>query len=159
MADSVRLEGEQKLLITLKDINDFRAWSVPVVIEVMEFTREILKKEPRKAPGAFSRLATPGQRRAYWAKVSSGEIQHGANGYVRTHKQRDSWASDISSTQTRVRGEVYNDNIYGPWVQGATNQQPFNYVSGWVDTEDALNEADKKTGDLWGEAIMSVIND
>ena len=98
--------------------------------------KEQIEKEPKKAAGAFSRLATPAQRRAFWAKVRSGQAQVDGQGYVRTHKTARGWKVAASG---RYVVKLYNDSEGAPYVYRqppSPSQQPFHAASGWarVDT-------------------------
>lgn len=89
-----------------------------------------LEKYPKKQPGAFSRLATPGQRRAFWAKVSRGEAQVDGQGYVRSYKLSKGWRyRTLESGRRLVR--FYNEVPHAPYVFGTTTQQPFHKASGF----------------------------
>ena len=93
-----------------------------------------LQKDSTKASGAFSRMATPGQRRAFWAKVSSGEARVNAQGYVRSHRLFKDWDKQV--THGGRRGEVWNKNTgnYAQYVQG-DRQQSFHAASNYPTTE------------------------
>lgn len=98
-----------------------------------------LEKYPKKAAGAFSRLATPGQRRAFWAKVRSGEARVDGQGYVRSFKLSKGWRyRTLESGRRLVR--FYNDVPYSHFVFGTTTQQPFHKASGFFTTEEKERE-------------------
>lgn len=93
-----------------------------------------LEKYPKKAAGAFSRLATPGQRRAFWAKVRSGEAQVDGQGYVRSFKLSKGWRyRTLESGRRLVR--FYNDVPYSDYVFGVNTQQPFHKASNFFTTD------------------------
>lgn len=93
-----------------------------------------LEKYPKKAAGAFSRLATPGQRRAFWAKVRSGEARVDGQGYVRSFKLSKGWRyRTLESGRRLVR--FYNDVPYSNYVFDAPTQQPFHKASNFFTTD------------------------
>ncbi len=140
----ITIRGDQQLLQTFADINDFDAWATPPMRRAVEIVKDEAQIQPKKAPGAFSALATPGQRRAYWAKVSSGEITHSdSSGYVRSGKLKRGWETNVTGNRTGVIGFVFNTVNYGGWVQSVENQQPFHFVSGWGDTDDIIENTEK----------------
>lgn len=89
---------------------------------------------PAKAQGAFTRLATPGQRRAFWAKVGRGEAQVGPGGYSRSDQLKQGWRKSV----TDQRGTVTNAVDHSFWVQGERGRQPFHKASGWQTDEQVL---------------------
>ena len=109
-----------------------------------------LEKYPKKQPGAFSRLATPGQRRAFWAKVRSGEARVDGQGYVRSFKLSKGWRyRTLESGRRLVR--FYNDTPYSNFTYDAPVQQPFHKASGFftIDVKEREVAAD----------FQSVLND
>jgi hypothetical protein len=97
-----------------------------------------LAKYPPKAAGAFSRLATPGQRRAYWAKVSSGESSHREGiGYVRSGNLSRRWTTEISPNGRT--GTVGNNAGYAEYVQGE-RQQPFHEASNFPTVDEVAKK-------------------
>ena len=129
---SVEIKGLDALVKKLDSLGQPGAFRRPMTQSVQHIHRK-LAKPPRKAQGAFSRLATPGQKRAFWARVSSGEIEFREGiGYVRTNRLRNSWTTKVSSDGRT--GEVGNIVSYGPFVQGF-RQQPFHAESKWPQTE------------------------
>jgi hypothetical protein len=96
---SITINASQLAGLTrkLKTIDDFQKWGKAPMQKSVKIVQEQAQIEPKKAAGAFSRLATPGQRRAYWAKVKSGEAKHSeSSGYIRSHKLKKGWKTKIS---------------------------------------------------------------
>ena len=103
---------------------------------------EMFSNPPRKKPGAFSRLATPGQKRAYWARVGAGEIDHREGiGYVRSNVLTLKSVSSVEPTSNGIRGTIGTVG-YGRYVVGREQQQGFHAESGWT-TDDAAFKAVK----------------
>lgn len=103
---------------------------------------DTMKEEPKKAKGAFTRLATPAQRRAYWAKVSSGEAIHDENsGYVRRNSAK-LWRYETTPRKVTISNPV----AHGKFVwKGPPRpmQQPFHAASNWPRGDNVLErEAD-----------------
>ena len=82
-----------------------------------------MKRDPGKS-GTWSAWADrhPGARRAYWAKVRSGEAQHGPGGYIRSHKLYRGWKKKVLNNGRR--GEITNDQPYWTYVQGLRQISP-----------------------------------
>jgi len=116
---SVKIEGLEEVTRKLESLNRPGIFQRPMQQALQHIQRKIARP-PRKAQGAFSRHATPAQRRAYWARVNSGEIQHREGvGYVRTNMLRDSWTSRVEN-QGR-RGVIGTNIPYAPYVQSQLN--------------------------------------
>jgi hypothetical protein len=96
-----------------------------------------LQIPPPKQAGAFSRLATPKQKRAYWAKVRARQIEHTANGYKRRGDVVRKWVV-VPIGFGRVK--LSNDHDAAPFVYGKVDQQPFHAASGWPRVDTVLND-------------------
>jgi phage gpG-like protein len=127
----------------LESLDDPKVFRRPMTQSVQHLQRK-LAKQPPKAAGAFSAMATPGQRRAYWAKVSAGDITHGSGGYRRSGILRQGWTTEV--TNGGRRGVVGTNVPYAVYVQGP-QQQPFHAASNYPTTEKvAEEEADTVVG-------------
>lgn len=116
------------VLNIIGDINAFK----PAMVDSLALVHKDMTKQPRKDGTAFSRLATPGQKRAYWAKVASGEARHGPNGYVRSGALKRGWSIEpIQKTMNSLRGVVKNTAAHAVFVQGS-RRQPFHAATGWI---------------------------
>lgn len=106
--------------------------------------QKFLQIPPAKEAGAFSRLATPKQKRAYWAQVRAGQINHGANGYMRRGDLVRKWVVvPIGTGRVKVSNDYSRNGkpvaqfVYGP---GAL-QQPFHAASGWPRVDTVMRDA------------------
>lgn len=117
----------------------------PPMTRSLAYLQDDIAQYPRKAQGAFSRLATPGQRRAYWARVRSGIIRHREGvGYVRSGDTGRKWTTEVRRVTGGVRGILGNNSPGARWVHGKDTQQPFHRESGWLTDEKVLQDnADK----------------
>ena len=123
---TVTVKGLDDVLRKIESLNKPGAFKKPMQLSVDHLWGK-MKRDPAKAPGAFSAMATDGQRRAYWAKVSSGEARHDPNrGYIRSHRLYRGWKKRI--TNSGRRGEIWNDEDYWQFVEGL-RQQPFHAAS------------------------------
>ena len=122
----IEITGLEEIVRKLESLDDPKVFRDPMRRST-EYLKDILSEYPPKAAGAFTDMARPGQRRAYWAKVSSGEISHGSGGYQRTGKTGQGWTIDISTNGRE--GKVGNIKPGARWVYGATTQQPFHAAS------------------------------
>lgn len=91
------------------------------------------KAYPPVGVGNFSRLASPAQKRAYWARVSAGEIdERPGGGYRRTGQLGREWTTDVSPDGRT--GKVGNISDHGQYVMGS-RQQRFHAATGWPKVE------------------------
>jgi hypothetical protein len=148
------IQGLERVSAKLNNLTKFSQWAYKPMTESVEVVRDAIAKYPKKDDGAFSRLATPGQRRAYWAKVRSGEARHREGvGYVRSGTLGRKWLVEVKNTTNGVQGTVGNNTEYGRFVQARANQQPFHRASGWVTEEQAIDKSADQINDIWSNAI------
>lgn len=150
----------------LGKISKFNTAAIEPMEESLALIQDEVAKYPVKNPNAFSQLATPGQRRAFWAKVRSGEagFREGV-GYVRTGKLGQSWTTKIVRSAGKaiagaygLRGEVGTNNRYAQWVQSSKYQQPFHGKSRWVTEKLAMGRVQSKVGDIWQAWIRRILS-
>jgi hypothetical protein len=125
--------------------------------DTVDLVLRVVQKQPPKAQGAFSRLATPKQRRAYWAGVSSGRIPHGPGGYQRTGKLRQKWTREVKPVSNGVRGEVGNNADHAIFVHG-WRQQPFHSVTGYKKTDVVIEEQKKNILRIWQRWAKKILS-
>lgn len=150
----IKVEGLKELVKALND-------SIPpsglksTIRKGADFWDRKLETYPKKQAGAFSRLATPGQRRAFWAKVRSGEARVDGQGYVRTFKLSKGWRyRTLESGRRLVR--FYNDVPYSGFVFGTTTQQPFHTASGFQTVETLEREIAKDFEERLKEYVQGI---
>lgn len=126
----------------------------PALQKSADEIEETMKDAPRKAQGAFSRLATPAQRRAYWARVRSGEAEHSdSGGYVR-QGSANKWEGRVTDTKAVISNPV--DHARYVWGR---SQQPFHAVSRWPQGDDVLqSKADVIVG-FFEDALEKALRD
>ena len=147
MLMTVEIKGLDKLQKKLGNLQNFSRWAYAPMEQAVAIIEDDVKQYPQKRAGAFSSLATPAQKRAYWAKVRSGEITHGAGGYRRTGTLGRKWVSEVKNMPNGVQGVIGNNTEYAKYVHGNANQQLFHFASGWkdenrliMDNEAAINK-------------------
>lgn len=152
------IKGLDRVSAKLRTLQNFSAWAYdPMDASVKEIQRE-LAQYPRKAQGAFSRYATAAQRRAYWAKVRGGEINHREGiGYVRSGTIGRKWTSRVENSINGVRGVVGNNAEGAEYVQGAATQQLFHKASGWTTDQEAIRKTEYERNIRWRMAIRKVL--
>lgn len=156
---SVKIDGLDKVSKKLGNLARFSQWAAKPVEKAAALVHDEVAKYPQKRPGAFSALATQAQKRAYWAKVRSGEINHREGvGYVRSGTLGRKWKVEISYPPNGVRAEIGNNTAYAKYVQGKENQQLFHFASGWVDEEEAINKKSNEINRIFQQAINDVLN-
>lgn len=109
---------------------------------------------PPKAAGAFTALATPRQKRAYWARVRSGQAKQGANGYIRTGNIIRAWTTRKRST-TSV--EVGNAAQGAMFLYDQRAQQPFHAASGWPRVDKFVAENERKVARIIDSEIAKML--
>jgi hypothetical protein len=158
---TIKIEGIEKITRRFDKLIAFQQWASAPMEQTTALIQDKIAKYPRKSPGAFSRLATPGQRRAYWAKVRSGEINHREGmGYVRSGAGGlgGKWVGKVTPTTNGVRGEVGNNAKYVRFVQDDQRQQPFHKASGWVTDKQVIDKTERARATIWRAAIRRVID-
>ena len=155
---TVTIKGLEKVSKKLNNLVNFTMWATPPMQQTVALVHDDIAKMPNKAPGAFSRYATAGQKRAYWAKVRSGEISHGPGGYRRTGTLARKWTTQVSNTPGGVRGEVGNVERYAKYVQSLAQQQTFHKASGWATDVSVLRATEGDRNRVWAAAIRRVID-
>jgi len=129
----------------------------PAMDEAVELVYEVTQDQPQKKPGAFSSLATPGQRRAYWAKVRSGEARHGAGGYIRSGNLKRGWQKRVRALKTKLKGVVFSTKPrYNVYVQGA-KIQPFHKASRWETDKEIAKRNEGAIAAIFDEALKNLV--
>lgn len=136
---TVKIEGLDAVMKKLDSLGKPGVFKTPMTQSVSH-VHDLITKYPRKKQGAFSVLATEGQRKAFWAKVSSKEISlMPGGGYRRSRILGNKWTSKVSADGRR--GEVGNITPYAPFVQSDAGQQPFHAASKWPTVEKVVKKA------------------
>ena len=143
---------------SLNNLKNFqRRMSSPMKKSVDWITKDASKYKP-KAAGAFSQYATPGQKRAYWAKVRRGIIRHGANGYVRTGNTGRKWTKEIKRHSGGVQGVIGNNEPHAIYVHTEAHQQRFHKETGFMTVEKAFEKNKRKIDNEFDKAFREAAN-
>lgn len=153
---TVKIEGLPALQRKLKNVSNFNQWAQKPMRETVDHLFEETQKQPAKQPGAFSAMATDGQRRAYWAKVRSGEARHGPSGYIRSKRLLHGWTKKILRSARGLSGRIENAIPYGRFVQGR-NRQPFHRASGWLTDTQIAGRNSPQVMRFWAEAVEGLL--
>ncbi len=152
---AVKVINLDEKIAGLEALANLRTWVKRPLKRANQLLMEEARDYPTKDPGAFTALATPGQKRAYWAKVGSGEIQHGASGYVRTNKLRDSWQEmKIKLAADRAKSGIESNLPGNQYVMGK-RQQPFHAKSGWLTDEKLASENEREVDFFFQDEIAN----
>jgi hypothetical protein len=154
---TITIEGLDGLNLKFSRIQDFNHWARKPMADTMNDIWDNISKYKPKAQGAFSAMATPRQKRAYWARVRSGEISHGSTGYRRSGTLGRSWTMRMQPSATGLRGEVGNVVGYAKYVQSARQQQPFHRATGFQTDEGAIKDTADKRQMIWRNAIRTLL--
>ena len=136
---TIEIKGMEAIVKKLESLNKPAIFKAPMR-KSLDHLEGKVKRDPTKATGPFSAMATEGQRKAYWAKVSKNPAIHGSRGYIRSHKLYRGWKKRISDGGRT--GLVHNDVPYGQYVEG-TRQQPFHRASNWPRVDKVAKEEAK----------------
>lgn len=131
----------------------------PAMATSLNYMWRRVARNPRKAAGAFSALATDRQRRAYWAKVRGGTIDHRDGvGYVRTGTASRSWTMKIDMPPGAIEGALGNNVDYARFLFSREAQQPFHAASKWPVIEDVADDATPFVNRTFQARIRQIIN-
>lgn len=143
---------------SLNNLKNFqRHMSAPMEKTVNWIIDDVAEYKP-KAKGAFSRFATLGQKRAYWAKVRRGIIRHGANGYVRTGNTGRKWTKEIKRHSGGVQGVIGNNEPHAIYVHTEAHQQRFHKETGFMTVEKAFEKNKRKIDNEFDKAFREAAN-
>ena len=155
----MKIQGLDKLQRKLDTLEQFQRSLKRPMHESVDLVKRKTAVAPKKAAGAFSRMATPGQRRAFWAKVKERpQLFDERVGYRRTNQTRNSWAVEVRNTGRGVQGVVGNNAPGARFVQGREYQQPFHKASGWPVVEDVLDDNADEIGRIFQRHIRRELN-
>ena len=145
----VTIKGLPEIIRKLNSLDDPKVFKKPMTQATDHLHEKIAGKQVRKAPGAFSAMATPGQKRAYWAKVSSGAATHlDGSGYRRSGSAKN-WTTKVSSDgrtgEVGIKGVGHARYLWdGP---PRPMQQRFHAASGWPRVDEVVKkESDTVVG-------------
>lgn len=155
---TITITGLDKTLAKFKTIEQIALHLEPPMTKALNHLQRRLGRYPQKAPGAFSRLATPAQKRAYWAKVRSGEIgTMKGGGYRREGTIGRKWSHRITRHASGITGELTNNAPGAIYVIG-DRQQPFHKASGWPQVDDVTEKESKAVQGYFDAAIRDILN-
>ena len=152
----ITITGLDKVLHKLDTVEKIATHLGPPMEQSLDHLQRRLGRVPRKSPGAFSRLATPKQRKAYWAKVKSGEIGHGANGYIRTGTTGRKFSHRVRRHANGVTGELTNNAPGAVYVIGE-RQQAFHKESGFPQVDDVVEKEGKAIQGYFNATIARLL--
>ena len=160
-----QIKGLDDLQRKLKTLENFqRKMKKPMEESAILVHNYIARQFPKKA-GAFSAMAKPGQKRAYWARVRAGEITHlEGSGYRRSGGMK-AWTKKVKMNSDGVKAEIGNKawsgtwrNIYvGEFIQGK-HQQKWLAASGIRTTVETLDKLDDKIQGKFEKVIKRELN-
>ena len=140
---TIEVTGLDRIAHKLRTVEQIAMTLGPPMQQSMMHLQRRLGHYPRKDPTAFKRLATPRQKRAYWARVRDKKITHDKRtGYRREGTLKRKWSYKVHTSNTFVIGSLTNGAGHGQYVQGE-QRQPFHAASGWP-TVDAVAEKEGK---------------
>lgn len=153
------IKGLDALQHKLKTLSQFSLWATPPMTQSVDLVHKDITTVEPVAEGAFSRLATPAQKRAYWAKIRSGKAKEKpGGGYKRTNLIIQSWTTEVNNTTTGVQGIVGTVQPAAKYVHAAAHQQPFHKVTGWHTDEQAIENTRDAIDRVWSEAVRRKLN-
>ena len=139
------IKGLDELLKHVKSVEELQKKLAPPMVRSLVLIHKDLAKYPRKAKGAFSSMATKGQKAAFWARVGKGIINFREGvGYVRSGATGRKWTSEVRMMGNKIRGVVGNNELGAFFTADPIGQQPFHKASGFITTDDALKRNEPK---------------
>lgn len=155
---TITITGLDKVMHKLKTVDQLALHMEPPMVKSLNHLQRRLGRYPQKAAGAFSRLATPAQKRAYWAKVRSGEIgTTKSGGYRREGTIGRKFSHRIIRSASSITGELTNNAPGAIYVIGE-RQQPFHKASGWPQVDDVAEKEAKAVQGYFDAAIRDILN-
>lgn len=149
--------GLRNILEKIDAIASFSTWGQLPMEQTLEVVKDEIAQYKNKAGGAFSAMATPGQRRAYWAKVRAGEIGHGVNGYIRSGTLGRGWSVKLNVNVNNIEGVIANNTEYAPYVHSASQQQPFHAATRFQTDEGTLAATEGTRKHIWEVVIKRLL--
>ena len=153
----ITITGLDKIAHKLKTTEDIARHLGPPMVQSLSHLQRRVARYPRKDPTAFARLATKAQKRAYWARVRSGEINHGKHGYVRTGTLGRKWSHRVRSGNTFVIGSLTNNAGYGVYVMGE-RRQAFHAASGFKTVDEVAEKEGKAVQGYFNATIRRLLD-
>lgn len=155
---TIQIQGLERLNKKLDRLEDMQRVMHDPMEAAVVLVHDYIAVAPRKKKGAFTAMATPGQRRYYWWAVKEGIIDHREGvGYVRSNLTVKGWYHKVTRISNGLRGEVGTVNKGTPYVQGP-EQQPFHAASGWRTDSEAIEKNRGKINALFAKAIDKELN-
>ena len=152
------IQGLDALQRKLKTLENFQRKLKTPMNKSVKLVHKYWGAKPRKKKGAFSAMATPGQRRAYWARVGSGDIEHGKFGYKRTNQIVNSLETRVNMHSNGVKGVVGTNAPGARYVIGSKQQQPFHKASGWRTNEEVIEAKLDEINALFDKVVKRELN-
>jgi hypothetical protein len=152
----ITITGLEQLTKKLKTVSEIANAMEPPMNQALSHLHRRVGRTVRKAPGAFAAMATDAQRRAYWARVKSGKINHGKNGYERTNNIQRSWTTQVKRTSTHITGTLGNN---APGAIYVHDWQPnFIKASKWPNVNEVVEKEGKAVQGYFDAAIGRIVN-
>lgn len=156
------IQGLEDLQRKFKTLENFQRKMKPPVDKSMKLLQKEWATKPRKKKGAFSALATQKQKRAYWARVSSGEAEHRKGvGYKRTNAIVNAITDsiDISVHSNGVTGKIGTNAPGAKYVIGPQkDQQLFHFASGWKYQEQVIDAKSDEIQKIFKAVVKRELN-
>lgn len=144
LSATVTLVGADAIVSKVTEVANPLSY-ISAMNKAVRLVKDDMQRYPSKAQGSFTRLATAGQRRAFWAKVHSGEARIDGQGYVRQGKLKQGWQTRIEQAPNGLNGIAFNSLRWSMYVQGDNAQQPFHKASRFLTPD---KEIKKRKNDI-----------
>jgi hypothetical protein len=154
---SITVTGLDQVAHKLKTVEQIALHLGPPMDKSLKHLQRRMARYPVKAKGAFSAMATDKQRKAYWAKVKSGEIDNiPGSGYRRTGTTGRKWSTKINKMPNGMTGELTNN---APGAKYVHDWQPnFIKASNWANIDDVSAKEAKAVQGYFNAAIRQLIS-
>lgn len=158
---TITITGDEKVIYKITRLDNIETKIRAPMEESLALLQRTLARQPRKAAGAFSVMATPKQKRAFWAKMrDEPRLFDPRTGYRRTRVLANSWTTKITSIHNGLDGTVGTNTPYAIYVHGSgvPGQQPFHAKSNFVREDHALEMNERKIKNIFNMAIARIVN-
>jgi hypothetical protein len=152
---AITITGLEPVIAKLKRIELIQNELEPPMKQALSHLHRRIARYPAKNPGAFAALATPVQRRAYWAKVRDDPSIHGPDGYQRTGNTARKFSTSVKRHSGGLTGELAGPPgaryVFGDY------QPAFIKASGWPTVDSVAEKEAAAVQRYFNAAIRRVL--
>lgn len=158
---TIRIEGLDKLIGKLDRIGKLDVVKAGIKAGALHIKGKIAKYPPRRRIKIqqIGGWASDKQRRAFFAKLRSGEIQVPYKRGVSPGSETLGRKWTIQARDGGLSAVVGNNVSYGPFVQDRDRQSRMHKMIGWKTTQDVADEEGPKIRDIIAREVAKALNE